>query len=190
MHQKDKIKLNTIGIIKSLKKRNDKIEIRSLFTQLSELFTELSEQLQLNNKKGKLLSWHINFESIDDEPTQSEHFKFNLEFRDKSKALIDLNVTVAETGEVRIDGGIIDPKMAVNHAPAGVAALTNSPAFSKYFTSTKDIAIDKLYRLKSILSPAQISTISMQESLYDIVTQIGLFFDLMLDRIPQKSIVA
>ena len=180
----------SIRILVTLKRRKVKIENNMVINQLSQLFTTLSNQIKIKNKKGKLLHWRIKYETNEDNDTTQNGVKFNLQFRDKIKALMDLNISFDDEGRLYMDGGIIDPNLVIETEKSeDITALANSVAFKKYFTLTKDATYNQLYRLTSIVSLSQFNNKSFYDSLDAIIFQMGLFYDLLLDRIPQRSIV-
>ena len=190
MKPKDISVEKSIRLLGTLKRRKVKMENNMVINHLSQLFTTLSNQIQIKNKKGKLLHWRVRYETVEDNDTTQNGVKFNLQFRDKIKALMDLNISFDKEGDLYLDGGLIDPELVIKtERSEDITALANSAAFKKHFTLTKDATYNQLYRLTSIVSLSQLNNKTFYDSLDAIIFQMGLFYDLLLDRIPQRSIV-
>lgn len=159
------------------------IDTELVFSELSSKFGHLSSQLKKENVKGKYLSWHIDYQSESSAADLSSTRHFNMEFRNKSICVMDIKVSIDPNGRVKVEGGTIEPNLLDEGSAESIQGLTSSPAFKKYFTATQIFARDGYYRLKSIISVSQLSKSTLYQYLDDIVEQMGLFLDLLLDRI-------
>jgi hypothetical protein len=164
-------------------KSQQEVDTELVFSELSSKFGHLSSQLKKENEKGKYLSWHIDYQSENNSTDLSSFRHFNMEFRNKSKCVMDIKVSIDPAGRVKVEGGTIEPDLLDEGSAESIQGLTSTPAFKKYFTATQIFARDGYYRLKSIISVSQLSKSTLYEYLDDIVEQMGLFLDLLLDRI-------
>lgn len=158
------------------------VDNEAVFAALSSKFGYLSSQLKEENKKGQFLSWHMNYES-DGDKDQTNTRQFNLEFRNKTNIIVDIQVSMDNKGHVKIEGGTNTPDIVEEVTADSIQGLKNTPAFKKYITATQIFARDGYYRLKSIISISQLTAANVSDYLDNIVEQMGLFLQLLLRRI-------